>query len=105
MILPITTQMMVVQGVMKWILGPLFIYRNALQGMGDTKTPMLSGFLELGMRIATAYLLVGSLQFLGICIADVSAWVGAEVLLMIVYYRTMRTMRGGGSLAPGGAPA
>ena len=88
-ILPYSRQMMMTQGFMKWVLGPLFIYRNALQGMGDTTTPMLSGFLELGMRILTAYLLVGSLQFLGLCIADISAWVGAEIYLMIVYYRTM----------------
>lgn len=92
-ILPITTQMMLVQGLMKWILGPLFIYRNALQGMGDTTTAMLSGFLELGMRIGTAYLLVGSLHFLGICIADVSAWVGAEIMLMIVYYCRMHRLK------------
>ena len=94
-ILPYSRQMMITQGAMKWVLGPLFIYRNALQGMGDTTTPMLSGFLELGMRIVVAYLLVGTLQFLGLCLADVSAWVGAEIYLMIVYYRTMKKLGGG----------
>ena len=66
-VLPYSRQMMMTQGFMKWVLGPLFIYRNALQGMGDTTTPMLSGFLELGMRILAAYLLVRPLQFLGLC--------------------------------------
>ena len=84
-VLPYSRQMMMTQGFMKWVLGPLFIYRNALQGMGDTTTPMLSGFLELGMRILAAYLLVRPLQFLGLCIADISAWVGAEIYLMIAY--------------------
>ena len=46
--------------------------------------------MELFMRIAVAYLLVGSLQFEGLCIADVSAWVGAAVYLTIVYYHTMK---------------
>ena len=94
-VLPYSRQMMMTQGFMKWVLGPLFIYRNALQGMGDTTTPMLSGFLELGMRILAAYLLVRPLQFLGLCIADISAWVGAEIYLMIVYYRTMRKIDSG----------
>lgn len=89
-ILPYSRQMMITQGVMKWVLGPLFIYRNALQGMGNITAPMISGFMELFMRIAVAYLLVGSLQFEGLCIADVSAWVGAAVYLTIVYYHTMK---------------
>ena len=99
-ILPYSTQMMITQGSMKWVLGPLFIYRNALQGMGDTTTPMLSGFLELGMRVLVAYLLVSSLKFLGLCLADVSAWVGAEIYLMIVYYRTMRKIDNGWQMKP-----
>lgn len=89
-ILPYSRQMMITQGTMKWILGPLFIYRNALQGMGNITAPMVSGIMELVMRIAVAYLLVGSLQFLGLCIADVSAWVGAAIYLMIDYYHTMK---------------
>lgn len=99
-ILPYSRQMMITQGAMKWVLGPLFIYRNALQGMGDTTTPMLSGVLELIMRILVAYLLVSSLKFLGLCIADVSAWVGAEIYLMIVYYRTMRKIDRGWTMKP-----
>lgn len=91
-ILPIVSEMMIVQGLMKWVLGPLFIYRNALQGLGDTTTPMISGFVELAMRILAAYLLVEALGFLGICIAGVAAWIGAAVLLMIVYYRTMNKL-------------
>lgn len=99
-ILPYSRQMMITQGTMKWVLGPLFIYRNALQGMGNTTAPMLSGFLELAVRIVVAYLLIGSLQFLGLCLADVSAWVGAEIYLMIVYYRTIKKMINGRYHAP-----
>lgn len=86
-ILPIVTEHMMITALMKWVLGPLFIYRNALQGMGDTTVPMLSGFLELAIRIAVAYLVVDSLGFKGICWAGVAAWIGAEVMLMIAYYR------------------
>ena len=35
----------------------LFVYRSTLQGLGDTVTPMISGVVELVMRIGNALLL------------------------------------------------
>ncbi|MEG0126616.1 MAG: hypothetical protein RR816_11125, partial [Clostridia bacterium] len=35
---------------------------------------------------AVALALTGSLHFLGICIAEVSAWTGAALLLAIAFY-------------------
>ena len=35
----------------------LFVYRSTLQGLGDTVIPMVSGFVELAMRISAALIL------------------------------------------------
>ena len=35
----------------------LFVYRSTLQGLGDTVIPMVSGFVELALRVASALLL------------------------------------------------
>ena len=49
---------------------------------------MLSGALELLLRISMVLLLANAfgLGFLSICIAEVSAWLGAAVLLCATYY-------------------
>ena len=75
-------------GAMLWVLGLLFVYRFSLQSMGDTVVPMLSGALELLLRISIVLLLanVFRLGFLSVCIAEVSAWLGAAVLLCATYY-------------------
>ena len=70
-----------------FILYLLYVYRSALQGMGDTLTPMLSGAAELGMRVATALILPTLMGQGGIYFVEPAAWLGAEVLLMITYYR------------------
>lgn len=75
-------------GSMVWVLGLLFVYRFSLQSMGDTFIPMLSGGLELALRISLVLLLsrVFYLEFLAICIAEVSAWLGAAIMLCVTYY-------------------
>ena len=74
------------------ILYLLYVYRSALQGMGNTLIPMLSGLAEMVMRIGSALLLPGLLGQYGIFIAEPAAWLGAELLLMITYYRTIRKL-------------
>lgn len=81
--------------VMAWSLSILYllhIYRSALQGMGDTFIPMLSGLLELVMRIAVAMTLPQMLGEAGIYLAEPAAWIGADVLLVIGYYARMRRL-------------
>ncbi len=78
-------------GAMLWVLGLLFVYRFSLAEHGDTVVPMLSGALELLLRISMVLLLANAfgLGFLSICIAEVSAWLGAAVLLCATYYFRM----------------
>ena len=75
-----------------FILYLLYVYRSALQGMGDTVTPMLSGGAEMVMRIGTALLLPLILGQDGIFFAEPAAWFGAEVLLMFTYYHKIRRL-------------
>lgn len=74
------------------ILYLLYVYRSALQGMGNTLIPMLSGFAELVMRVLTALILPRLIGQDGIYYAEPAAWLGAELLLMTVYYHTIRKL-------------
>lgn len=70
-----------------FILYLLHLYRSALQGMGDTVIPMVSGVAELTMRISCALLLPIWLGEYGIYFAEIAAWTGAAAILIIFYYR------------------
>ena len=64
----------------------LHVYRSALQGMGDTFLPMISGFVELVMRVGVALTLSGIIREYALYFAEPAAWFGAAVLLIIGYY-------------------
>lgn len=64
----------------------LYAYRSALQGMGNTRIPLLSGVVEFLMRVGAA-LVIGVVGWQeGIFYAEVLAWTGAAVLLAWAYY-------------------
>lgn len=71
------------------ILYLLHPYRCALQGMGNTFIPMLSGGMELICRISTILILPMLIGELGIYFSEPAAWLGAELILMISYYRVI----------------
>ena len=68
-------------------LGFILVYRNVLQGMGDSFVPMMAGVAELVARAVVAFTLPKFIGFVGICLSDPVAWVAAAVPLMITYYR------------------
>lgn len=92
-VLPVSGQMLTVTSLFLWILGLLFVYRCSLQGIGDTTAPMLSGVLELGVRMAAALSLKQALGFLGVCIAEVGAWIAAAALLCAVCYMRLKRLK------------
>ena len=65
----------------------LYIYRSAIQGMGNNSFSVFSSFVELLMRIGGIFLLLTFLGESGVYIAEVSAWVGANLILIPGYYR------------------
>ena len=62
-------------------LGLIFVYRNALQGIGDSFIPMMAGVYELVARAIVAFTLPKVLEFMGICLADPVAWFAAVIPL------------------------
>jgi len=76
----------------------LYAYRSALQGMGNTLIPMLSGILEFLMRTGAALLLTGIIGSDGIFWAEILAWAGAAVLLGVGYYVIMAIKKRKGEL-------
>lgn len=73
-------------------LGMIFIYRNILQGCGFSVMPMLGGVVELVSRCVMAFIAAGMMSYVGVCLANASAWLTAGVFLWIAYLYTMRKM-------------
>lgn len=63
----------------------LYSYRSALQGMENTFIPMLSGIVELIIRVTVALILPKYIGVYGIYLAEVLAWFGAAIMLYISY--------------------
>ena len=68
----------------------LYVYRSALQGLGNTMLPMLSGVVEFFVRVGVALLLPKFIGQNGIFYAEIAAWTGATVLLVVSYYISIR---------------
>ena len=64
----------------------LYLYRSGLQGMGNALVPMLSGFVELGLRLVSVAFLPLWLGRWGVYMAYAAGWVGAFLLLCLSYY-------------------
>ena len=73
-------------------LGLIFIYRNTLQGMGDTFIPMMAGAAELIARTIVAFTLPLVIGYIGICLASPIAWIAAAVPLGITYFKKMNKL-------------
>jgi Na+-driven multidrug efflux pump len=65
----------------------LHLYKSMLQGLGLTVQSMISGIVELTARIILVFTLPGLIGSVGIFIAEVGAWIGAALYLMLTYYR------------------
>ncbi|MBQ3222346.1 MAG: MATE family efflux transporter [Clostridia bacterium] len=75
-----------------FVLYYLYVYRSALQGMGDTFMPMLSGIVEFIMRLAVAFTIPAIIGANGVFLAEPAAWLGATVLLGSAYYYRVRKL-------------
>lgn len=73
----------------------LHVTRSAVQGMGDTVLPMVSGIAEFVMRTGGVLLLPALLSEMGIYAAEVLAWAGADMILIPSYFITMSRVSAG----------
>lgn len=72
------------------ILYILHITRSAIQGMGNTILPLASGIAEFIMRAVTAVFLPMLIGENGIFYAEIMAWTGAVIILIISYFAVIR---------------
>ncbi len=72
------------------ILYLLHVTRSVIQGMGNTVLPMASGIAEFVMRALAAICLPLLVGETGIFFAEILAWSGAVVILVISYFHVIR---------------
>lgn len=75
------------------LLSSLLILRNAIQGMGHGFLAMFAGIFEMFARSFVAFALVGSFGFPAVCLANPSAWLAANVLLIPAYEYVKKVLK------------
>lgn len=79
-----------ISSVFYFILAVLFIYRNALQGLGNGKGPIISSCIEMAVKIAATFLLIPFTDYIGVCLAEPIAWSIMGPCLMVFFYRDLK---------------
>lgn len=82
----IAYQFLSVMSIFLPVLYLLYVYRSALQGMGDTFFAMISGIVEFVCRVGIAMYVKHTHFEKGLYFAEVGAWAGAMIFLCAVYY-------------------
>ena len=59
------------------------LFRNAMQGFGDSKTPVFSSSLELLTKVIVAFVLAPAIGYWGIIISEPIAWVIMVIPLIV----------------------
>ena len=73
-----------------FFLAQIFIYRNALQGLGRAIIPMFAAVGELVMRSFAAVFFSVRIWYFGVSYAGPIAWVAASLVLAVGYYSTIK---------------
>ncbi len=82
-----------------FLLGLLFVFRNALQGMGRNVVPLLAAGTEIVLRLFTAPLFAGWWGASGICYVNPLCWAVAVAVLLTGYGLAIRRAGAGGAAA------
>ncbi|MBR3756539.1 MAG: MATE family efflux transporter [Firmicutes bacterium] len=70
----------------------LHVFMAALQGIGDTTSPLIAGCVELVVRISLAALAGWFCISYGLFAAECMAWVGGAIYLILQYRKKMKTI-------------
>lgn len=68
----------------------LYVFLSALQGMGNSMAALVSGIVELGLRLAVSAVVAYTGYRSGIFTAEVAAWTGSAIFLVISYLVSMK---------------
>ena len=67
----------------------LFVVRSAVQGMGKPMLPMVSGIMEMVLRILVISVFIGKVGFRATAYAEIGAWTGAFIVNVIALYAAL----------------
>ena len=76
-------------GVMMIALNVLFTVRSCVQGMGKPMLPMISGIMEMVLRIFVISFFIGRIGFKAAAYAEIAAWTGALLINAYAFYITL----------------
>ena len=85
-------QFLHVNGLLYAVLGALFVLRGALQGLGHTAVPTVTGVLELVCRAGAAVVLGAAWGYAGVVWGNPLAWFAAMAVLVPAYVRAHRSL-------------
>ena len=74
-----------ISGWFLYILGPLFILRCTLQGMGRKIIPLVSSFVEMMIKVLSASFLVPVFGYVGVAFTEPISWVIMIIPLIVAY--------------------
>ena len=73
-----------------YMLGPLFIFRCSMQGMGSSVIPLVTSFLEMLIKILSVIFLVPRLKYLGVALTEPISWFVMTAVLLVGYIVLIR---------------
>ena len=89
-IIDIAHRYLLISTIFYFFLGQIFIYRNALQGMGETIFPLFACIAELVMRAFAAVYLAMKFGYIGIFYSGPIAWISASTILFLGYMGSIK---------------
>ncbi len=89
-IIDIAHHYLLISTVFYFFLGQIFIYRNALQGMGETMFPLFACIAELVMRSFAAVYLAIKFGYIGMFYSGPIAWISASAVVFIGYRASIK---------------
>lgn len=89
-IIDIAHQYLLISTFFYVFLSQIFIYRNALQGMGEVIFPLVASVAELLMRAFAAVYLAIKFGYIGMFFSGPIAWVSACAILSFGYFRSIK---------------
>lgn len=81
----LAAQYLIPSGIMLFAVDYLFIFRSTVQGMGKPLVPMISGIVEMILRVLVVFAFIESFGFMSTAYAQIAAWVGALIMNFSAY--------------------
>ena len=88
-IISIAHEYLFLSSLFYFFLGQIFIFRNALQGMGQVVIPLSASIAELLVRSFAAVYLAVKFGYMGIFYAGPIAWVSASTIVAVGYFSSL----------------